>query len=99
MPIFVFSLIPDTDVYLQTRYGDGTIAELNAALDDKEWDEKLFKELTGRKIGKLWGLYCDEVEGGGRASLGIHAGQRVDVERRDSIRDEEDSGWEVVKDE
>ncbi|VDB84182.1 unnamed protein product [Peniophora sp. CBMAI 1063] len=70
--------------WIETRYGDGTIAELNAALDDKEWDEKLFKELTGRKVEKLWGKYLDEVESGGRASLGIHARRREEVERRES---------------
>jgi hypothetical protein len=49
--------------WIERRYGDGTIAELNASMADVEWDEKLFKRLTGRKIGKLWEIYWDEAEG------------------------------------
>ncbi|KAI0319032.1 hypothetical protein OF83DRAFT_866891 [Amylostereum chailletii] len=50
--------------WLETRYGDGTVAELNAALKDVDWDERVFKGVTGRKVGKLWRMYCEELEGG-----------------------------------
>jgi hypothetical protein len=49
--------------WLEARYGDGTIAELNAMLADKEWDEGAFKELTGRPVARLWEMYWDEQEG------------------------------------
>ena len=30
----------------------------------RAWDEKIFKELTGRKVGKLWKMYREWLEGG-----------------------------------
>jgi hypothetical protein len=60
--------------WLEGRYGEGTVQELNAALrprgeeDEDEgggaWDEAIFKQLTGRPIKKLWRMYAAEVGGG-----------------------------------
>ncbi|TRM65843.1 hypothetical protein BD626DRAFT_397920 [Schizophyllum amplum] len=46
--------------WLEQRYGYGTIRELNDAMLDREWDPHIFKEVTGRKVEKLWRLYCAE---------------------------------------
>ncbi|KAG7452150.1 plant basic secretory protein [Guyanagaster necrorhizus] len=43
--------------WLENRYGQGTVQELNGLMKDREWDEQIFKELTGRKLGKLWKIY------------------------------------------
>ena len=54
--------------WLEERYGYGTVAELNGHLRTLPWSEDLFKELTGRKLKKLWRLYKEhlgqEVPGG-----------------------------------
>lgn len=54
--------------WLEDRYGHGTVAELNGHLRERPWSEDLFKELTGRKLKKLWRLYKEhlgqEVPGG-----------------------------------
>jgi hypothetical protein len=49
--------------WIEKRYGQGTVQELNGGMKDKEWDEKMFKEVTGRKVGKLWKMYCGYLEG------------------------------------
>ncbi|KIY73405.1 plant basic secretory protein [Cylindrobasidium torrendii FP15055 ss-10] len=46
--------------WIENRYGIGTIRELNANIRDVEWDERIFKDLTGRKVDKLWRIYCEE---------------------------------------
>ena len=57
----------------------------------------MFKELTGRKVKKLWEKYCDEVESGGRASLGSRAWKEEEAgERQGNGSAEDDSGWEVL---
>ena len=47
--------------WMEDRYGYGTVAELNGILKDRPWDELMFKELTGRKIKKLWKLYKEHL--------------------------------------
>ena len=51
--------------WLEERYGYGTVQELNGVLGKRPYDEIIFKELTGRKIDKLWKLYREHLEGGG----------------------------------
>ncbi|KAF8921791.1 hypothetical protein CPB85DRAFT_1464205 [Mucidula mucida] len=48
--------------WLEERYGAGTIRELNATMRDQEWTDRIFKELTGRKLEKLWRIYHGELE-------------------------------------
>lgn len=45
--------------WLEKRYGQGTVRELNVLMREREWDEMMFRELTGRKLGKLWKFYID----------------------------------------
>lgn len=33
---------------------------------DCEYDEKMFKDATGRPVRKLWRLYCAHLEGKGK---------------------------------
>lgn len=40
-------------------------------MKDREWNEKMFKEATGRKVGKLWKMYCTYLEDGEAAVLSI----------------------------
>ena len=49
--------------WIEGRYGDGSIRELNEGMKDKEYDEHIFKDVTGRKISKLWKLYKEHLEG------------------------------------
>ncbi|KAI0778755.1 plant basic secretory protein [Trametes elegans] len=49
--------------WIEGRYGDGSIRELNEGLKDKEYDDHVFKDVTGRKISKLWTLYKDYLKG------------------------------------
>lgn len=51
--------------WIEKRYGSGAIRKLNAAMKDKEYDEHVFKDVTGRKISKLWKLYKEGLEGHG----------------------------------
>ncbi|RDX51852.1 plant basic secretory protein [Lentinus brumalis] len=48
--------------WIEGRYGDGSIRELNEAMKDKEYDEQVFKDVTGRKVSKLWKLYKAHLE-------------------------------------
>lgn len=48
--------------WVEGRYGDGSVRELNGGLKDKEYDDHIFKDLTGRKISKLWKLYKAHLE-------------------------------------
>lgn len=49
--------------WLEERYGFGVVAELNGLMRTRPWDEAIFKELTGRKIAKLWKLYREHLDG------------------------------------
>ncbi|KAJ6623177.1 hypothetical protein B0H10DRAFT_2011549 [Mycena sp. CBHHK59/15] len=69
--------------WLETRYGTGTVRELNAALLGVDWDEKLFKRLTGRPVRKLWRLYASEL------------GEKGE-EGEDEGEEEEEAGFTLV---
>lgn len=43
--------------WIEKRYGEGTIRELNGELRDKEYHRRVFKQLTGRPVRKLWSIY------------------------------------------
>ncbi|KAK0455897.1 hypothetical protein EV421DRAFT_1886507 [Armillaria borealis] len=45
--------------WLEDRYGKGTVRELNVLMKEREWEENMFRELTGRKLGKLWKFYTE----------------------------------------
>ncbi|SJL06358.1 related to pathogenesis-related protein NtPRp27 [Armillaria ostoyae] len=45
--------------WLEDRYGKGTVRELNVLMKEREWEENMFRELTGRKLGKLWKFYIE----------------------------------------
>lgn len=47
--------------WLEKRYGDGTVRELNLLLKDKDYEKAVWKEVTGRRISKLWRIYCEDV--------------------------------------
>jgi hypothetical protein len=49
--------------WIEERYGEGTIRELNEGMKAREWSDKMFKECTGRKVEKLWKMYCAYLEG------------------------------------
>jgi hypothetical protein len=57
--------------WIENRYGQGTVQELNEKMKDKKWNEKMFKEVTGRKVGKLWKMYCTYLEDDEAAVLSI----------------------------
>lgn len=57
--------------WIENRYEQGTVRELNEGMKGREWEEKIFKKLTGRKVGKLWKMYCAYLEGGEAAVLNI----------------------------
>ncbi|KAH9486410.1 hypothetical protein JR316_0000474 [Psilocybe cubensis] len=48
--------------WIENRYGEGTIRELNAAMKDTQYHRRIFKELTGRPVRKLWAMYCKSLE-------------------------------------
>ncbi|KAF9056004.1 hypothetical protein BJ165DRAFT_466498 [Panaeolus papilionaceus] len=45
--------------WMEDRYGEGTIRELNGLLDDKKYHRRIFKKVTGRPVRKLWAIYCE----------------------------------------
>jgi hypothetical protein len=49
--------------WLEERYGYGVVKDLNESLGKQAYSEEVFKELTGRKIKKLWKFYRGYVEG------------------------------------
>lgn len=50
--------------WLEDQYGAGFIATLNLTLRDRSYEDVIWKDHTGRKIGKLWKRYCDSLEEG-----------------------------------
>ncbi|KAF5385022.1 hypothetical protein D9615_001110 [Tricholomella constricta] len=48
--------------WLEERYGDGTVQELNARLNGVPYDARIFKRTTGRPVAKLWRIYCAHLE-------------------------------------
>ncbi|PPQ64295.1 hypothetical protein CVT26_002178 [Gymnopilus dilepis] len=51
--------------WIENRYGDGTIRELNECMKENQYHRRVFKELTGRPVRKLWTIYCKILEDGG----------------------------------
>ncbi|KAF4612091.1 hypothetical protein D9613_004105 [Agrocybe pediades] len=47
--------------WIESRYGDGTIKELNEWMKDNQYHRRIFKELTGRPVRKLWKMYCSSL--------------------------------------
>lgn len=43
--------------WIEAKYGYGTIRNLNLTMRDREYDDVMFKEHTGRKISSLWKDY------------------------------------------
>jgi hypothetical protein len=50
--------------WIENRYGEGIIHELNGWMKDHEYHRRIFKELTGRPVRKLWAMYCKSLEEG-----------------------------------
>lgn len=50
--------------WVERRYGAGSVRELNARLAGRAYDERVFKDLTGRRVGKLWEMYRASLDGG-----------------------------------
>ncbi|KAI0049264.1 BSP-domain-containing protein [Auriscalpium vulgare] len=61
--------------WLEGRYGEGTVQDINEALKDKQYDEKIFKDATGRKVGKLWKLYCEHLENPSQLPVPVNPSQ------------------------
>lgn len=43
--------------WIEAKYGFGTVRNLNLTMRDREYDDVMFKEHTGRKISSLWKDY------------------------------------------
>ena len=48
--------------WIEGRYGDGSIQELNGGMKDVAYNERVFKDVTVRKVSKLWKLYREHLE-------------------------------------
>ncbi|CAA7268060.1 unnamed protein product [Cyclocybe aegerita] len=48
--------------WIETRYGEGSICELNECMKDEKYHRRVFKEVTGRPVRKLWAIYCKSLE-------------------------------------
>ncbi|KAF9532103.1 hypothetical protein CPB83DRAFT_848347 [Crepidotus variabilis] len=49
--------------WIEKNYGDGTIRELNELMKNTDYHRRIFRELTGRPVRKLWVKYCRSLEG------------------------------------
>ncbi|KAL1748938.1 hypothetical protein HDZ31DRAFT_79293 [Schizophyllum fasciatum] len=49
--------------WMEQRYGTGTVREINEAMLDRQYDSRIFKEVTGRRVEKLWKIYGEEMGG------------------------------------
>jgi len=49
--------------WIEDRYGDGTIRELNECLRDSTYHLRIFENVTGRPLRELWTMYCMSFEG------------------------------------
>ncbi|KAI0095217.1 plant basic secretory protein [Irpex rosettiformis] len=56
--------------WLEERYGYGVVKELNDILGKRAYGEEVFRDLTGRKVKKLWKLYRDYVDEGSPSGSG-----------------------------
>jgi hypothetical protein len=43
--------------WLDKNYGTGTVVKINEILKDREYDEAIFQEITGRSVHDLWISY------------------------------------------
>ena len=50
--------------WIDAKYGFGTVRNLNLTMRDREYEDRMFKELTGRKISSLWKDYKAFLEDG-----------------------------------
>ncbi|KAK7686710.1 hypothetical protein QCA50_010310 [Cerrena zonata] len=48
--------------WLEEQHGTGLIAALNLTLRDRSYEDAMWKEHTGKKVGKLWKRYCECLE-------------------------------------
>ncbi|KAG6874391.1 hypothetical protein C0995_015127 [Termitomyces sp. Mi166 len=44
--------------WIEKQHGAGTIRRLNERLNCVEYDEKVFEDVTGKKVKELWEAYC-----------------------------------------
>lgn len=52
--------------WIDGKYGYGTVRNLNLTMRDREYEDAIFKEHTGRKISSLWKdyrLYLEKQKG------------------------------------
>ncbi|KAI0073945.1 plant basic secretory protein [Panus rudis PR-1116 ss-1] len=50
--------------WMEGKYGtaNGLVRTINLTLRDREYEDVIFKEHTGKKVSKLWKLYCDYLQ-------------------------------------
>jgi len=49
--------------WIEKRYGEGTIRQLNERMKECVWNDGVFEDCTKRKVGELWKMYCANEEG------------------------------------
>jgi Peptidase of plants and bacteria len=49
--------------WIENRYGTGAILELNCCMKEAAYHRRLFKQITGRPVRKLWSFYCAALSG------------------------------------
>ncbi|KAJ3559572.1 hypothetical protein NP233_g11230 [Leucocoprinus birnbaumii] len=54
--------------WINTVYGPTTIRTLNLSFQNRTYHKRIFRELTGRPLRKLWALYCESFAGGAHIS-------------------------------
>lgn len=47
--------------WVERRCGSGTIRKLNAFMQDRKYDPKIFLAVTGDSVDNLWDMYCNEL--------------------------------------
>jgi hypothetical protein len=101
--------------WIEIRYGEGTIRELNGWMKERKYHRRVFKELTGRPVRKLWKIYCAQLaaaEVPGKPAFKAvvdgetkHGGHLVDEDSDNPTVDEntesggEGDNWLVIDDE
>ena len=48
--------------WVEERYHAGIVKQLNAAMNEVEYDELIFKTATGLPVEELWKLYCAQLK-------------------------------------
>ncbi|TFK26668.1 BSP-domain-containing protein [Coprinopsis marcescibilis] len=74
--------------WIERRYGFSTVLELNACLRDADYHRRLFKQLTGRPVRKLWSFYCAHLKELPEGSVGVTvqtASGDVEAEDEDTV--------------